>query len=113
MTDIPFLLSNYVAGITILTLNRPESRNSLSQGLLDSLLTELRLLADDETARVVIIAGAGPAFCAGHDLKELRAAGYDHFYTEPLFAQCAAVMQAVVRLPKPVIAQVHGVATAA
>jgi enoyl-CoA hydratase/carnithine racemase len=113
MTDTPFLLRDDAAGITTLTLNRPESRNSLSQGLLDSLLTELRSLADDETARVVIIAGAGPAFCAGHDLKELRAAGYGCSYTEPLFAQCAAVMQAIVRLPKPVIAQVHGVATAA
>jgi enoyl-CoA hydratase/carnithine racemase len=113
MTDTPFLLRADGAGIATLTLNRPQSRNSLSQGMLQALLTELRSLAADERVRVVIIAGAGPAFCAGHDLKELRAADYDRAYTESLFAACAEVMQAIVHLSKPVIAQVHGVATAA
>jgi len=61
----------------------------------------------------VILAGAGPAFCAGHDLKELRANNYDKSYCQSLFDSCAEVMQAIIRLPKPVIAQVHGVATAA
>ncbi len=113
MTDTPLLLRETDAGIATLTLNRPQARNSLSQGMLRALLDELDSLAADEGVRVVILAGAGPAFCAGHDLKELRAAGYARAYTEALFADCAQVMQAIVRLPKPVIAQVHGVATAA
>ena len=70
-------------------------------------------IAADFSARVVIFAGAGPAFCAGHDLKEMRARDYDPAYVEKLFALCAEVMQAIVALPKPVIARVHGVATAA
>ena len=100
-------------GITTLTLNRPQSRNALSQGMLDALRQALAAIADDDSVRVVILAGAGPAFCAGHDLKEIRAAGYAREYTEKLFADCAELMQAIVKLPKPVIARVHGIATAA
>jgi enoyl-CoA hydratase/carnithine racemase len=70
-------------------------------------------IAKDETVRVVILAGNGPAFCAGHDLKELRAGGYDPGYIDELFVECAEVMLAMVRLPQPVIARVHGIATAA
>jgi enoyl-CoA hydratase/carnithine racemase len=113
MTDAPLLLRQTVNGVTTLTLNRPQARNSLSQGMLRALLAAFEEIAKDEATRVVILAGAGPAFCAGHDLKELRAANYDRAYTEALFADCAEVMLAINRLPKPVIAQVHGVATAA
>jgi enoyl-CoA hydratase/carnithine racemase len=113
MTDEPFILRKDDAGVTTLTLNRPQSRNSLSLGMLRALRTELAAIGEDEGVRVAILAGAGPAFCAGHDLKEIRARNYDRPYTEELFAECSAVMLAIVRLPKPVIARVHGVATAA
>jgi enoyl-CoA hydratase/carnithine racemase len=114
MSDTPFLLrSDDEPGIVTLTLNRPQSRNGLSLGMLTALRASLTEIAADDTARVLIIAGAGPAFCAGHDLKELAATGYDPTYITSLFAECAEVMQAIVRLAKPVIARVHGVASAA
>lgn len=113
MNDVPYLLRETDQGVATVTLNRPQARNALSLGMLQALRAELKALAEDEAVRVVIIAGAGPAFCAGHDLKELRAGGYDEIYIDLLFAECAEVMQAVVNLPKPVIARVHGVATAA
>jgi enoyl-CoA hydratase/carnithine racemase len=113
MTDAPFLLRDDTLGIATLTLNRPQSRNGLSLGMLQALKAALTEIAADADVRVVIIAGAGPAFCAGHDLKELRGKNYDPAYVDALFALCAEVMQAIVRLPKPVIARVHGVATAA
>ncbi|RIX49754.1 MAG: enoyl-CoA hydratase [Rhodocyclales bacterium GT-UBC] len=100
-------------GVTTLTLNRPQARNALSQGMLRALLDAFAAIAADDSVRVVILAGAGPAFCAGHDLKELRAADYAREYTEQLFGDCAELMQAIVKLPKPVIARVHGIATAA
>jgi Enoyl-CoA hydratase/carnithine racemase len=113
MTDAPILLREDDDGVATLTLNRPQARNSLSRGMLDTLLQVLQAVAADESVRVVILAANGPAFCAGHDLKELRAADYDPAYTQALFGACAEAMQAIVRLPKPVIAQVHGIATAA
>jgi enoyl-CoA hydratase/carnithine racemase len=113
MSDTPFLLRTDDAGVTTLTLDRPQSRNSLSLGMLRALREALSGIAADEAARVVIIAGSGPAFCAGHDLRELRDSRYDPGYIDALFAACAEVMQAIVHLPKPVIARVHGVATAA
>jgi enoyl-CoA hydratase/carnithine racemase len=113
MTEIPFLLRADDDGVTTLTLNRPQSRNSLSRGMLQALRAALAEIAADASAQVLIIAGSGPAFCAGHDLKELRASNYDPGYVDALFAECAEVMQAIVHLPKPVIARVHGVATAA
>src|SRR5450755_747186 len=113
MTDIPFILRSDLGGVTTLTLNRPEARNALSLGMLQALLGELQRAAQDPSVRVVVLAGAGPAFCAGHDLKEIRAANFGSSYTEALFAECTKVMLAVVGLPKPVIAQVHGIATAA
>ncbi len=109
----PFLLRSDDAGVATLTLNRPQSRNSLSLGMLQALGEALAALAEDAAARVVVIAGSGPAFCAGHDLKELRDSGYDPAYIDALFLACAEVMQAIVHLRKPVIARVHGVATAA
>lgn len=113
MTDTPFLLRTDDDGVTTLTLDRPQSRNSLSLGMLRALREALTALAGDDAVRVVVVAGNGPAFCAGHDLKELRAGGYDPAYIEALFDECARVMTGIVRLPKPVLARVHGVATAA
>ncbi len=113
MTDTALLLRHDDAGVTTLTLNRPQARNALSQAMLRALLDAFSAIAADASVRVVILTGAGPAFCAGHDLKEIRAAGYARDYTEKLFADCAELMQAIVRLPQPVIARVHGIATAA
>jgi enoyl-CoA hydratase/carnithine racemase len=113
MTQDPFLLRQDDAGVVTLVLNRPESRNGLSLGMLGALRDALAAIEAEPSARVVILAGAGPAFCAGHDLKEMRARDYDPAYVKDLFALCAEVMQAIVALPKPVIARVHGVATAA
>jgi enoyl-CoA hydratase/carnithine racemase len=113
MTATPFLLCHDDQGVRTLTLNRPHARNSLSQDMLRALLDAFADIAADDDVRVVILAGAGPAFCAGHDLKEMRAADFGPAYSERLFADCSALMQAIVTLPKPVIARVHGVATAA
>jgi enoyl-CoA hydratase/carnithine racemase len=113
MTETACLLRRDDAGVAILTLNRPQARNALSRELLQLLAAEIAALAEDKSVRVVIIDGSGPAFCAGHDLRELRAVNYAPSFTEKLFADCSSVMLSLVRLPKPVIAQVHGVATAA
>ncbi len=110
--DAPLLLRDDADGVATLTLNRPEARNALSTGLMSTLEAELARLADDKSVKVVVIAGAGPGFCAGHDLKEIRANPGRQFYEE-LFAQCSRMMMAIVHLPKPVIAKVHGIATAA
>jgi len=99
-------------GICRLTLNRPQQRNALSIGLMSALQAALAEIAEDATVKVVVIAGAGPGFCAGHDLKEVRSTPDRNAY-EALFQQCSAMMTAIIRLPKPVIAQVHGIATAA
>ena len=99
-------------GVVTLTLNRPQAFNALSEAMLAALQTELDALSLDVTARVVILAGAGKAFCAGHDLKEMRAAPSLAYY-ERLFDQCSAMMLSLQRLPLPVIARVHGIATAA
>lgn len=113
MTNTPFVVRSDEGGVSTLTLNRPESRNALSLGMLLHLSEELARVALDPSVRVVVLAGAGPTFCAGHDLKEIRAEKFGRAYTERLFAECANSMLAVIRLPKPVIARVHGVATAA
>jgi enoyl-CoA hydratase/carnithine racemase len=99
-------------GVVRLTLARPQSFNALSEGMLAALQGELDAVATDERARVVVIAAEGKAFCAGHDLKEMRAEPSQAYY-EALFAQCARVMLAIQRLPVPVIARVQGIATAA
>jgi enoyl-CoA hydratase/carnithine racemase len=99
-------------GLTTLTLNRPRQFNSLSEELLAALQTTLDAIAADEKVRVVVIAGAGKAFCAGHDLKEMRA-NHSKAYMQALFKQCAEVMLTITRMPHPVIARVHGIATAA
>jgi enoyl-CoA hydratase/carnithine racemase len=99
-------------GVVTLTLNRPEAFNALSEGLLEALQVALDRVAADERARVVVIAAAGRAFCAGHDLKEMRAEPSQAYY-EQLFAQCGRMMMTVQQLPVPVVARVHGIATAA
>jgi enoyl-CoA hydratase/carnithine racemase len=99
-------------GVVTLTLNRPQAFNSLSEGMLEALQRELDGVAADTTSRVVVITAAGKAFCAGHDLKEMRAAPSLAYY-ERLFAQCGRMMMSIQRLPVPVIARVHGIATAA
>ncbi|MFY0989267.1 enoyl-CoA hydratase [Halomonas sp. C05BenzN] len=98
--------------VTTLTLNRPRSFNALSEEVLEALGAELERLADDGGVRCVVIAAEGKAFCAGHDLKQMRA-NPDKAYYQGLFARCGAVMQAIVELPVPVIARVQGLATAA
>ncbi|MCP5420483.1 MAG: enoyl-CoA hydratase [Gammaproteobacteria bacterium] len=107
------LLRHDEAGITTLTLNRPRQYNALSQALLADLQNTLDALAEDDSVRVVIITGSGQhAFCAGHDLKEMRS-HVDPAYHQALFEQCSRMMLTINRLPKPVIAQVNGIATAA
>ncbi len=110
--DSPLLLEAREEGVLRLTLNRPQARNALSAALMAALIDALGRAAADKAARVVVIAGAGPAFCAGHDLREIRQDRRRETY-ERLFAQCSELMLAIVRLPKPVIAEVQGVATAA
>ncbi|WP_417514440.1 enoyl-CoA hydratase [Marinobacter sp.] len=100
-------------GITTITLNQPDRRNSLSMGMLDALSEALASIAADEATRVVVIAAAGKVFCAGHDLKEIRDQLDSHEFQLALFNRCSEVMQQIVNLPKPVIARVAGVATAA
>jgi enoyl-CoA hydratase/carnithine racemase len=99
-------------GLVRLTLNRPDAFNALSESMLAALKTELDALAEDDGVKVVILAGAGKAFCAGHDLKEMRAAPSQDYY-EGLFQQCSDVMLGIQRLPQVMIAQIEGVATAA
>ena len=99
-------------GVTTLTLHRPEAFNALSEDLLAALQQELDALATDEQLRAVVIASGGKAFCAGHDLKEMRAQPSLAYYQQ-LFGQCSQVMMALQALPVPVIAQVQGLATAA
>jgi enoyl-CoA hydratase/carnithine racemase len=106
------LRSDRADGLTTLTLNRPGQFNSLSKDMLTAIKAELDAIAADESVRVVVIAGAGKAFCAGHDLKEMRA-NHDKGFMQALFRQCGELMLALTRMPQPVIARVHGIATAA
>jgi len=99
-------------GVVALTLNRPQAFNALSEAMLAALGAELEAIARDESVRVVVLGAAGKAFCAGHDLKEMRAEPSLAYY-QRLFAQCTQVMLALQRLPVPVIARVQGIATAA
>jgi enoyl-CoA hydratase/carnithine racemase len=99
-------------GVVTLTLNRAHSYNALSEAMLHALQSAFDAVAGDESARVIVLAGAGKAFCAGHDLREMRAKPSARYYEE-LFTQCSRMMLAIQRLPVPVIARVHGIATAA
>lgn len=113
MNDAPPLLTERDArGVVSLTLNRPQSFNALSEAMLESLQAALDRVAADEAARAVVIGATGKAFCAGHDLKEMRAQPSLEYY-EKLFAQCGRMMMTIQRLPVPVVARVQGIATAA
>ena len=113
MSDDPFVLRTRDArDVITLTLNRPAAFNALSEGMLAALQTELDAAEADPSARLVVLAAAGKAFCAGHDLKEMRAEPSRAYY-EALFAKCTRMMLSVQRLSVPVIARVQGVATAA
>lgn len=117
MTTTPILLRDDRDGIARLTMNRPANHNALSDAMIAALSAALSDIAADASVRVVILAGLGKAFCAGHDLREMQAHRQDPdqgraFFTG-LFARCAAMMAQIRALPQPVIAQVHGIATAA
>ncbi|CAK0777894.1 Enoyl-CoA hydratase/carnithine racemase [Azospirillaceae bacterium] len=99
-------------GIATITLCRPKARNALSMALMDVLQTTLDAVSIDSSVRVVVLAGAGPAFCAGHDLREMQSLKGPEAYAE-VFERCSRLMQTIVSLRQPVIARVHGVATAA
>ncbi len=113
----PVLLREDAGDIAVLTLNRPEARNSLSEALLTALEAALDSIGNDKRVRAVVLAANGPAFSAGHDLKELSARRADadrgRGYFKFIMETCSAVMQRIVRLPQPVIAAVQGTATAA
>jgi len=113
----PVLLQENVGSIRLLILNRPAPRNSLSEGLIAELHAALKQIHDDNSVRAVVLAANGPAFSAGHDMKELTArrsdADHGRAYFGEIMNACSAMMQAIVHLPKPVVAAVQGIATAA
>jgi enoyl-CoA hydratase/carnithine racemase len=113
----PILLREDAEHIALLTLNQPDRRNSLSEAMLAALSDALAEIADDRAVRAIVLAANGPVFCAGHDLKEFTARRADadrgRAYYAEIMRRCGAVMQAIVRLPQPVIAAVHATATAA
>jgi enoyl-CoA hydratase/carnithine racemase len=108
----PLVLIERSGPVATLTLNRPAQFNALSEGMLDALDAALSEIAADGSARVVVLAAAGKAFCAGHDLREMRASPSLEYY-QTLFSRCAKMMMTIQRMPQPVIARVHGIATAA
>ena len=110
--DAVLLQTRDARGVVTLTLNRPQAFNALNEALLGALQSALDGLARDASVRVVVLAAAGKAFCAGHDLKEMRAAPSVAYYQQ-LFGQCSQMMLGLQRLPVPVIARVQGMATAA
>jgi enoyl-CoA hydratase/carnithine racemase len=115
-SDTPLKIERREA-VAILTLNRPDKRNSLSEAMLDALTATLTSIGEDRTIRAVVLTGAGPVFCAGHDLKEMTARRADpdrgRAYFADIMARCATMMQMIVNLPQPVIAAIQGTATAA
>ena len=112
MNDALVLTEIHPSGYALLTLNRPASLNALSRALMAQLAAAVRQLETDPAVRVLILTGAGKAFCAGHDLREMRAHPSEAYYRQ-LFGRCTKMMMAIQRLPQPVIARVHGIATAA
>ncbi len=117
MEDTAIVLTQRHGRVELVTLNRAKSRNSLSEAMLDQLISELHRIGNDKTARVVVLASTGTVFSAGHDLKELEAHRSDtdggRAFYERTFKKCSELMQSIVNLPQPVIACVQGVATAA
>ncbi len=116
-TDAAILLSERRGGVLLLTLNRPTARNALSEAMIAALIATIDTAGQDESVRAIVIAANGPAFCAGHDMKELTARRSDAdggaVYFRSVMDRCAEMMQAIVACPKPVIAAVQGVASAA
>ena len=110
--DQPYVLRSDADGVTTLTLNRGAQYNALSMAMIENLQASLDAIAADESVRVVVLAGDGKAFCAGHDLKEMRT-HTDKAFQQTLFHRCGKLMTSLTRLPQPVIARVHGIATAA
>ena len=110
--DDKVLLRHNARDIAWLTLNRPKAYNALSGDLMSELISSLNSIANERDIKVVVIKGAGKGFCAGHDLQEMKVNNNETFL-ENFFAQCCVLMQAIVNLPQPVIAQVHGTAAAA
>jgi len=106
------LLREDADGVAYLTLNRPMARNALSMELLDAMNEAIEDIRQDRSVRAVVVAGNGPAFCSGHDMRQLRA-NVDRGFYDKTFAACSKMMLGIMRLPQPVIAKVHGVATAA
>lgn len=113
VTQDDLLLRSDRDGIARLTLNRPRQYNALSVGLMAELQAALDEIAADTSLRAVVIEGAGRGFCAGHDLKELRGRSGDRDFYGAVFKQCSRLMVSLTTLPQPVIAKVHGIATAA
>ena len=111
-SEQPVLLREDRDGICTLTMNRPQQMNLLTSEMLGALQKECDALKSDRSVRVVVLAGAGKGFCAGHDLKEIKALK-EHTKIEALFGQCSRMMQTIPQLPQPVIARVHGAAAAA
>ena len=118
MTELLQVRHDEIAdGVVTLVLNRPDQRNSLTRDLMSQIRRAISEAGDNPDVRVIVLAANGPAFCAGHDLKELNehrvdADGGKQFYTDTM-RQCSDMMQSIVRCPRPVIARVHGIATAA
>lgn len=111
-SEVLLMRENRADGVTRLTLNRPAQFNPLSVAMLEALQTELDAISADPAIRVVVIAGQGKAFCAGHDLREMRA-NPDKAFQQALFRRCNKLMMSLTAMPQPVIARVHGVAAAA
>ena len=109
----PFVLTTQASGVATLTLNRAERFNPLSSQMIAAMHAELTAIANESSIRVVILAAEGKGFCAGHDLKEMRAHTDDKSWQESLFDACSRMMIALTEIPQPVIARVHGIATAA
>jgi len=110
--DAPLVMRSNAGGLVTLRLNRPQQFNALSEAMLAALQAEFDALADDPDVRCVVLAAEGRAFCAGHDLRQMQATRELDYYKQ-LFAQCSRVMRTIQALPVPVIARVHGIATAA
>jgi len=111
-TSETLVLRNDGNGISNLTINRPKSYNALSIDCMEAIMKELRSISEDSSIKVVIISGSGKGFCAGHDMKDLRANPEKSFY-EKTFNTSSKMMMSIINYPKPVIAKVHGIATAA
>jgi len=112
-TEVPFLLATHANRVATLTLNRSEQFNPLSNQMIAAIQAELNAIARDPLVRVVILAAEGKGFCAGHDLKEMRAHAGDKSWQRQLFDDCSRMMVSLTQMPQPVIARVNGIATAA